>query len=349
MTERRASLPVPVWFMEGRYDPDLVFVDIDVPVVSGKDAPIVAEWGQERVRMASRHPYRRHADALWMPLLGNRSTSPAHMEEWAKAAVADGFPNSDVVQLAFDGNIQHINPVNKSFAMDVKHERPSSEAAAKALAGAPNLEHRLAVIDGNVWVRTDGPLLRIKWHSENLRYPRFEIGRGDGGDRIIDRSCLTLSALDMDASVDALTRVYGEVSIEGDRPVVVGALPSLDRTISIAAERTLWHFLWEARALPTDGNRHVVALLIEARDVLARRWPDLELDFHARLHQDAGAHLVGREVPPPDDLRHLLGRIVSDCRDVFTPSQIMNWSLAVERIDGMQARRGLDVLARLEV
>lgn len=341
------SLTIPVWMppAPGKRGLAAALADVAVPVLEGKDAPVVARSFHEVDRVVVPVDHRLHDGRLLIPAGRVHQRAPAGRArridrtvedlEWVvglmrRRRLPEGLSDERFVLADLHDAFQperdryQLHPIQGIRSLD---EAPPRERGVleEEIRG---IEQHVVVIDGAIWRRSEGPFLLeggssalgpIMVHSER-EIPRTA------------RSMpLRFDGLRADEAERQIQDVYGGVRIEGIRPEALVPLPPNQRMDRVAIEFAVWHFLWMARWQGMQATRSVADAVVMARQAIDARWPEVEIDFFPKTVDAMARHVVRREMPPADDLLPVLGAIVSIGEGHFFDEDVRSWRLALLR------------------
>jgi len=344
MTIKTKTLPIPVDQNDalngGRID---WLVDVDVPVLSEQDAPIVAEWNDQ----GKIHSYRFHAGGLWMPMLPDQVVVPDDLLLFAKGAL-----RKKDVDHKFRQSIRRHASLTcglhasgySSYRADYKTAIWNEVKETKAMEASKRLDERVVIVGDEVWTRSTGPVIQKDPVSGAI-----VIERSRKYDYLIYNRAMVFSAFRADEALETL-RSPGkndefpipEVRIESEAMIPDGEV------LSESAEWALWSFLWEARTNRVqDSDKGYLETVIEVRNALINRWGDA-LELYPKFIPFLARHLPFATLPAPDDLIPALEMVMEHAvsrRGCWLASRmntdlIRNWAA---RQDGLEALTGMEL------
>lgn len=325
-------MEVPIWMQPYRYHAELAWVSLDVPDVSSSDAPEVMRWsGQDDYRLGGParevFSYRSYANQLWMPLR-------------LSGDIVENVLKLGMLQMPVVSNAKRPLSERRVENLDTDH------AKGMILASAPDLRDRVIMVDGSPWVRSHGPMLRSLWQDHRSVRPRLVhvVGREDVVDP--DRNALIFPAWQRDEVDRVVSASYGRpADIVGNMVEILGDVPTGDTgndILHLSIERSVWHFLWEARFMGgrqssygdrlygDDVGARTSELVVEAREILGGRWPDIDMSRPPTSHAGLSPHLHGRTVKDASELLPLLEAITDNAKDAMPSHVRRNWGAIVD-------------------
>lgn len=307
----------PVWLPREKRC-ELVAAELRLRSVSDTDAPLVVEWfGEDMDRKGNQcgsgaYPYRLHEGMLWMPALGYRAPSieelDRHMAVEAVSPELLYMLESGLVQFPWIRRPEVAERTDRIFGGD--------DPAIRAVA--PELADRLLLIDGALWMRTNGPVLRMNRLGIDLTRIYYGSRNGRDVETMGVYDCTEFSALMEPEQVDphfavayGWSRCYARRGTRVHRKLTSSTLAMIhDCVLDKAAERALWGYLWQARRFGSEVAPEMIEVVLMVRDALEERWPRLQHDFTPATYASRAPHLYARELPDADTLLPVLSRVV---------------------------------------
>lgn len=333
MTAVRETVPFPV-IVPGA-NPDraaVVVLDLEVRSFGWREAPVVMRFrpGNEKFRV---YEYRLADGSLWVPIFSWREVL---VEELHLVPETYGLGTTELYATgalhAPDLHIRHSNKErNRYRAPQVIRDAflgGSWERTARQVA--PEADECICLIEGRVYMRSMGPVLRTSWRA-GPGVPKFDLGHGRLISQVISSSPLTFSALQRGRVTDLVERRFGRAEIKPYVLEVLEEVPASDQLDRLAAERAVWHFLYEiGKKGPAVLSEDVILLSMDVVEILEKRWPGINCSFAFDDWRQPAGHLYGRTAPIADDLLPILDRMIL-LGDEVAPDAVRSWEVVRDR------------------
>lgn len=332
-------IPIPLWNTGATLRSlPLTVLRLPVPTIDSDEASVAVQWERQHTHnnLTTTHHYRLYDGHLWAEAMLHDHLTPKLLEDHIKdlGEPSSGWPIGLASRMGQNGVFGPPIYGNYHMPTAVSVEDPDTTAGQEAFKQVATIQDYLLVIDGEIWRRCNGPLLEPQWNTEGNKHLKMQFARGVGGRENIDRAQIIFDGVNYTHSIDLITEHYGRLAVKGNPPVQLLDVPPQDQVMFAAAEKAVWHFMWECRNLGGEQeNRAIVETLLQAREVLTARWPGHELNFHAKSHNNVAPHLFMNDTPEPGDLQPILAQICSVSSGRFADPVVNTWRLALRRVE----------------
>lgn len=311
------TIRYPVWLPKEK-GCDLVATEVRVRSVNESDAPLTIEWfGEDMDRKGNQcgsgaYPYRLHEGMLWMPALGYRAPS---IDEVVMHMTGEAV-SSELLYMLESGLVQFPWIRRPEVAERTDRILGGDDPAIRAVA--PELADRLLLVDDTLWMRTNGPVLRMNRLGIDLTRIYYGSRNGRDVETMGVYDCTELSALMDSEQTDphfavayGWSRCYARRGTRMHSRLPASTLAMVrDAVLDKTAERALWGYLWLARRFGSDATPDMVEVVLMVRQALDERWPGRPLDFMPTTYASRAPHLYARELPDAEPLLPVLSSIV---------------------------------------